>query len=143
MTKEEFKAALRAQLGKQFIPAGLGNDLPFPRLGVVDAAAPSPAGALPPPGADAAAWRACFEALRLRPSDLAALGPDVCGPDEAANVAMLSADLELAGLLAKAAESKAQLGRTSYEVGISRAYEKARRFKRARAAQCMRIAGLR
>ena len=89
-TKTAFTDALKAQINKTVLPPGLGNDFPMPKLGGVDASAPAPAGSLPGPGADAAAWLALFAKLGLRPADLASLGPDVCGPDEAANVAMLS-----------------------------------------------------
>jgi hypothetical protein len=153
-TKVTFTNALKAQINKDVLPNGLGNDFPMPRVGVVDGAAPAAAGAIPGAGATAAEWKAAFIAIGLRPGDLAVLGPDVCGPDEAANIAMLSQaraarslevctcvhvvcvltivllrrvqDPELASAISKLAESKAQLGRTSYEVSYARAFEKAR-----------------
>jgi hypothetical protein len=73
----------------------------MPKLGGRDASEPAPAGSIPGAGAGPAEWRALFEKLRLQTSDLAAIGPDVCGQDEAAAVAMLSQARLVTGLVTR------------------------------------------
>ena len=92
VTRRTFRAAVIAQLGAgaKSLPPGLGNDFALPPLGGADAAGPAPAGAIPAPGAPVAEWRELFTKLKLSSTEVAAIGPDVCGPDAAANVAMLS-----------------------------------------------------
>jgi hypothetical protein len=128
-TKAAFDAALaaRAAPGKgDTLVKAYANPFPAAPLGGVDAEAPGPAGGVPPGGAaaGAAAWRAAFDRLGLRPSELALLGPDVICGDEAAAVAMLREDAVLAKALDELEAQKALLTRTSYEVPYGRAFDK-------------------
>jgi hypothetical protein len=94
----------------------------LPRLGGADAASPSAPGGVPSASAGVAEWKATFARLGLRPIDLALLGPDVIGDDPVKAEALLMQDPEIAGMLADLVPSKAQIGRTSYEVKYAKAF---------------------
>ena len=126
-TRLRFRNAVRAQLREgTMIPLGLLNAFDEPLVQGKDADAPAPAGAIPALSAGVAAWKPLFEAMKLTPAEVGAIGPDVCGPDADANEAMLRADPAYAKALDDMAASRRALGRSTFEITYVRAYNKVR-----------------
>lgn len=126
-TRLRFRDAVRAQLREgALIPPGLVNAFEAPPVQGVDAAAPSAAGSVPALSAGVGAWRDLFTAMKLNAAEVGAIGPDVCGPDAAANEAMLRQDEAYSKALDAAAQSRLQFGRGTFEINYVKAFDKVR-----------------
>ena len=124
-TRLRFRDAVRAQLRDgTMIPVGLLTPFDPPLIQAVDAAAPAPAGAIPPLSAGVGPWKELFTAMKLSAAEVGAIGPDVCGPDAEANEAMLRQDEAYAKALDAMAASRRQLGRATFEITYVKAFDK-------------------
>ena len=124
-TRLRFRDAVRAQLREgTLIPVGLLNAFDEPLIQGKDGDAPAPAGAVPALSAGVAAWKPLFEAMKLTPAEVGAIGPDVCGPDADAAEAMLREEPEYAKALDNMAASRRALGRSTYEITYVKGFNK-------------------